>query len=118
MHNISISGIHLDLTETIKANVTHKMQKLFRHAEGIQAAKIELECAHHKHNPTEFIAKGLLSLRGPDLFVSCSTDNLYKSIDFLIDKLDRKLRRRSLLSKCKRKDCHKVDIPATLPKAA
>lgn len=118
MHNISISGIHLTLTDAIKANVKHKLQKLFRHAEDIQAAKIELECAHHKNNPTEFIAKGLLSLRGPDLFVSSSTDNLYKSIDALIDKLDRKIRRRSLLSKCKRKDCHRVDLPSTLPKVA
>lgn len=118
MHNISITGIHLDLTDAIKANVKHKLEKLFRHDEHIQSARIELECAHHKHSATEFIAKGLLGLRGPDLFVSSSTDNLYKSIDALVDKLDRKLRRRALLSKCKRKVCHKIDLAASLPKVA
>ena len=68
-------------------------------------------------NQREFIAKGQLEVRGNDHFASADTDDLYKSIDDLVQKLDRMLRRRSRLNKVKRKDTHLVDIPVEIPKA-
>ena len=50
-------------------------------------------------------------------FASDSTEDLYKSIDNLVQKLDRMLRRRSRLNKVRRKDTHLIDIPAQIPKA-
>ena len=65
----------------------------------------------------QFIAKGQLEVRGNDHFASADTDDLYKSIDDLVQKLDRMLRRRSRLNKVKRKHTHLVDIPVEIPKA-
>lgn len=101
---IAITGIHLELTDAIKDITNHKIRKLFRHSNEISGAKVELECSQHKHNANEFIAKAILSLQGPAIVVKTSTENLYKSIDQLVAKLDRKIRRRTQLLKIKRKN--------------
>ena len=49
--------------------------------------------------------------------VSVATEDLYKSIDLMVQKLDRMLRRRSRLQRVKRKDTHLIDLPASIPKA-
>jgi ribosome-associated translation inhibitor RaiA len=49
------------------------------------------------------VAKGHLELKGTTITISSASDDLYKSIDDLVNKLDRGLRRRSRLKKVKRK---------------
>jgi putative sigma-54 modulation protein len=44
-----------------------------------------------------------LELKGTTITISSSSDNIYKSIDDLIEKLDRGLRRRARLIRVKRK---------------
>jgi putative sigma-54 modulation protein len=41
-----------------------------------------------------FAAKGRLIVPGPDVTATVETENAYKSLDLLIDKLDRMLRKR------------------------
>lgn len=113
---VIISGVHLDLTESLKRIVREKAEKLFIHEERIIRLRVELETNSHKSGQDEFIAKGHIEINGPPMVVSDSSDDLYKSIDGMINKLDRKLRRRSRLEKVKRKNTHEVDIPADLPK--
>lgn len=117
-HDVIISGLNMDLTESIKFMVHEKVEKLFEHQENIIRMRVELE--YDKHQAThegEFIAKGQLEVRGNNHFASAATDDLYKSIDQLVQKLDRMLRRRSRLKKVKRKDVHEVDISSEIPKA-
>jgi len=113
---VIISGVHMELTDAIKSIVTHKVEKLFRHQERIIRVRVELEHVQDKEHSHEFLARGIVEIHGPNLVVSVASDNLYKSVDELIDKLNRKLRRRARLSKVKRKFCHGVDIPSLLPK--
>lgn len=113
---VIISGVHLDLTDALKNIVQEKAEKLFTHEERIIRLRVELETNGHKGNQEEFIAKGHIEINGPPMVVSDKSDDLYKSIDGMVNKLDRKLRRRSRLYKVKRKDTHDVDIPAMLPK--
>jgi len=115
-HDIIISGVHLDLTEALKSTVTEKAEKLFKHEESIIRLRVELEYNQNRTHEEEFTAKGHIEINGPAIVVSVASDDLYKSIDQLVNKLDRKLRRRSRLSKVKRKDKHEVDIPAELPR--
>ncbi|MEO0796618.1 MAG: ribosome-associated translation inhibitor RaiA [Verrucomicrobiota bacterium] len=113
---VIISGVHLDLTDSIKNIVREKAEKLFNHEDRIIRLRVELETNSHKGNQDEFIAKGHIEINGPPMVVSASSEDLYKSIDKMIHKLDRKLRRRSRLYKVKRKNTHGVEIPAELPK--
>lgn len=117
-HDVIISGLNMDLTDSIKHMVQTKIEKLYEHEEKIVRARIELEFdPHHKSHEKEYIAKGHLEIRGNDPICSAATDDLYKSIDLMVHKLDRMLRRRSRLNRTKRKTPHLIDIPAQIPKA-
>lgn len=113
--DVIISGSHMDLTEALKATVIEKVDKLFRHEGTIIRIRVELGCTHKK-GAEEFTAKGHIEIGGPDLHVTETTDNLYKSIDQMVDKLDRLLRQRSRKMISKRHHPHDIEIPAKLPK--
>lgn len=100
---IIITGVHLSLTEAIKNAVNEKMSKLFKHEPAIMRIRIELAQDVCKKDQGEFMAKGYIEIQGPALVVAVYSENLYKAIDILQEKLQRKLRRRSRLLKVKRK---------------
>ena len=117
-HDVIISGLNMDLTDAIRNVVEAKAEKLFEHEDHIVRMRVELEYnAHKRTHQNEFIAKGHLEVRGNDHNAHAETDDLYKSIDEMVNKLDRMLRRRSRLQKVKRKDTHVIDIPSEIPKA-
>jgi len=101
--SIIITGVHLSLTDAIKNAVKEKMSKLFLHEPSIIRVRVELAQDVHKKDQGEFMAKGCIEIQGPDLVVAVYSENLYKAIDLLQDKLQRKIRRRSRLLKVKRK---------------
>jgi len=111
-NNLILSGLHLSLTEGHKDVVSTKMEKIFKHEEKIIRARIELErSTRSSSHENEFIAKGHLELKGTTITISSESDNIYKSIDDLIEKLDRGLRRRSRLKKVKRKQSSLQELP-------
>lgn len=117
-HEVIISGVHMELTDALKNMVIEKVNKLLKHEDRIVRIRVELEFQHNKNHDKEYIAKGHIDIHGPDMTVSAATDDLYKSIDQMVDKLDRKLRQRSRLQRVKRKNTnHGLDIPASLPQA-
>lgn len=118
-HDVIISGLNMNLTDAMKNVVQDKAEKLFEHNENIIRMRVELEYdSHQTSHQKEFIAKGHLEVRGNDHFVTVETDDLYKSIDQMVQKLDRMLRRRNRLQKVKRKNTSVLDIPAMIPKAS
>jgi len=118
-HDIIISGVHMDLTASLKQLVEEKAEKLFQHEDRIIRLRVDLENVvnHRDGKKRDFIAKGHIEINGPPMVVSAEGSDLYKCIDQMVHKLDRKLRRRSRLNRVKRKRLHSVDIPAELPKA-
>ncbi len=120
MHNndVIITGRHIELTDSLKNIVQEKAVKLFNHDDKIIRLRVELEYNQNVTNLKEFIAKGHIEMRGPGLNVTSETEDLYKSIDEMVNKLDRMLRRKHRLSKVKRKDTHGIEFPADLPKVA
>ncbi len=116
-HDVTITGIHLDLTDALKTLVTEKVEKLFHHESHILRIKVDLEYNSNITKQKEYIAKGHIEINGPPLVATAETGDLYKSVDDMVEKLDRMLRRRSRLRKVKRKNTHEVEIPAEIPKA-
>lgn len=112
-----ISGLHIDLTDALKQKVLDKVEKLFSHEHDIIRIRVELEYKAHSSKKEEYIAKGHIEINGPPMVVTEASNDLYKSIDSLIIKLDRMLRRRSRLRKVKRNHPHHVEIPSEIPKA-
>jgi putative sigma-54 modulation protein len=115
---ILITGLNLELTGSIKEHVLEKLAKVIKHNERIIRMHVELEYRpSHKHQK-EFIAKAQVEVAGPNINVGIESDDLYKSIDALTEKLTRQVRRRHRLQKEKRNHPHDVDIPVELPKVA
>lgn len=112
-----VRGIHLDLTDALRNAVHEKTARLFRHQDQITRLRVDLEHDAKKHDlDHRFVAKGHIEISGPDLIASVASDDAYKSIDLLVDKLDGLLRRRASHRKDNLHHPHGVEIPAELPK--
>ncbi len=97
-----ISGHRLELTTAIKMIVVEKSDKLFKHDDSIIRLRVELEHEPDGTSHGAFLARGQIESHGPIMTVSAKTEDLYKSIDQMVDKLNRKLRRRHRIHKAKR----------------
>lgn len=96
-----IRGVHLWLTAALKSAIASKAERLFRHAPRIIRVRIDLDREHRNGAPL-FVAKGRVELHGPDLLASVISSDGYKSVDGLIGRLDRMLRRRATLRRRRR----------------
>jgi putative sigma-54 modulation protein len=115
-HEIIVSGIHVELTQALKAYVVDKMQRLFTHESQIVRIRVEIEFDDRKAKEDRFTAKAHVQIHGPDTNISVTSDDAYKSIDLLVDKLDRKILSRASIHKEKRNHPHEVELETTLPK--
>ncbi|MDB6094067.1 MAG: sigma 54 modulation protein/ribosomal protein [Verrucomicrobia bacterium] len=117
-HELIVSGIHLELTESLKTFVREKAERLFRHEERIVRIRVELECDSKEAVGTRFKAKGHIAIQGPDINAIVEEDECHKAVSLLIDKLDRMLAKRHHLQKVKRNHPHAVEFNGVeLPKA-
>lgn len=116
-HELIISGIHLELTPSLKIFVQEKIDRLFRHEERIVRVRVDLECDTKQSVDNRFSAKGHIEIHGPDMNVVVSANECHKAVDLLVDKLDRMLRRRSRYYKVRRHLSGPVEIGGPLPKA-
>lgn len=116
-HELIVSGIHLELTPSLKTFVREKAERLFRHEERIVRIRVELECDPKEEVGTRFKAKGHIAIHGPDMNASVESDECHKAISMLIDKLDRMLARRHQLQRVKRNHPHPVELTDAMTKA-
>lgn len=111
-----IRGIHLDLTDALRRITIEKAARLIRHNEHIIRIRIDLEHDKTRGAKDQFIAKGRIEISGPDLIASVHSEDAYKSVDLLVDKLDTLLRTRHGLRKDKRNHPHAAELGTPLPK--
>jgi putative sigma-54 modulation protein len=117
-HELIVSGIHLELTPSLKTFVQEKTERLFRHEERIVRIRVELECDPKETVSARFKAKGHIAIHGPDMNAAVGSDECHKAVALLVDKLDRMLRRRSRLMKVKRHLNHVQEQDAEISSAA
>ncbi len=116
-HEVIVSGIHLELTPSLKTFVREKAERLFRHQERIVRIRVELECDRNAAVGMQFKAKGHIEIQGPDMNAIVQAEECHKAISMLIDKLDRMLQRRHQLHRVKRNHPRAVELEAAIPKA-
>ena len=83
---ISISGHHLDLTDSLSEYINHKFEKLERHYDHITQVHVVLSVAKLEH-----LAEATAHVTGAELFATATAGDMYASIDALVDKLDRQV---------------------------
>ena len=83
---INISGHHVDLTPSLRDYVTNKMEKLERHFDHITNTQVTLSVEKLRQK-----AEASVHVSGADIFAQSESQDMYASIDLLIDKLDRQI---------------------------
>lgn len=90
---IELTGQNLKITPSIRSLVNQKFTKLDRHMHRMIRAHLVFSVEKNSHH-----IHASIHLPGHDVFATSSTDDMYKSIDDVVTKLDR------LLIKTKEKD--------------
>jgi len=93
-NKIILRGVNLWLTDAMKAAITRKAERLFRHEPRIVRVRIGIDC-EHRRTGREFCALGHVEVYGNDLLASVIDTDAYRAIDILVRRLDRMLRRRA-----------------------
>lgn len=83
---ITISGHHLELTDSIRNYVVSKLERLQRHNDRITNTNVILSV--DKLNQK---AEATVHVSGGEFFADSESEDLYAAIDLLADKLDRQL---------------------------
>lgn len=94
--NVSISGHHISVTDAMKAAVNERLEKIERHYDQIQSVQVILSLDHS--GPSErgrkiHKAEAIMRVSGQEMFVQAYDDDMYKAINDMADKLDRKVRK-------------------------
>ncbi|MBV1906768.1 MAG: ribosome-associated translation inhibitor RaiA [Pseudomonadales bacterium] len=83
---LSISGHHIDVTDSLHAHVTNKISKLERHYDHITNVHVILSVEKLVQK-----AEATLHISGAELFANAESEDLYTAIDLLSGKLDRQI---------------------------
>lgn len=84
--NINFTGHQVEVTQSLKAFTQEKFSKLKRHFDNITTINVTFDVQKliHSVEATILVAKGEVHARS-------ESDDMYASIDILIDKLDKQL---------------------------
>jgi len=85
---IDITGHHVDVTPALRAYVTEKMQKIMRHSDQVLSIHVILNV-----EKLQQLAEATINVGGRKVFATVTASDMYVSIDGLVDKLDRQIRR-------------------------
>ena len=113
---IIIRGVHFEPSAELRSIAGEKIERLLRHEEHIIRVRLDIEHDKSRNPNVAYTAKGRIEIYGPDLVASVASDEPQKSLDELIDKLDRMLRKRATAARERRRHRHGVEIPSELPK--
>ncbi len=98
--NLTLTGHHLDVTDSLRQYVITKLDRLERHSDNVQDVHVILSVEKLRNK-----AEATVNVKGSQLFADTTEEDMYAAIDLLTDKLDRQL----IKHKEKIKDHHRKD---------
>ena len=84
--NLTISGHHVDITQSMRHYVKSKLDKLERHSRDLDSAHVILSVEKTRQK-----AEATVAVSGTRLYADTTEEDMYAAIDLLTDKLDRQL---------------------------
>ncbi len=85
---LTITGHQLEVTDPIREYIETKFERIKRHFDQVLNAHVILNVEKVRHK-----SEATMHIGGKDFFAESTEDHLYKSIDLLVDKLDKQIRR-------------------------
>ncbi len=83
---ISISGHHLDITDSLHNHVSEKVEKIVRHFDHVTNTNVVLQVEKKRH-----MAEATINTKGAMIHASSTCDDMYAAIDSMVGKLDRQV---------------------------
>lgn len=83
---INLTGHHVDVTDSMKDYVNSKFERIERHFDHVIDVHVILTVEKMEQK-----AEATLNLGGKSIFADASGDDMYASIDSLVDKIDRQV---------------------------
>ncbi len=110
-----LRGVQLDLSDAMKQALESKAARILRHERRIVRVRIEVG-RRLRGRSHLFTAKGQLEIAGPDLCASVTNVDAYTTINLLMDRLDRMLRKRATAARRHRTadDIRKHPVPVVI----
>jgi putative sigma-54 modulation protein len=84
--NLTVSGHHVEVTEAMREYVSSKLDRVLRHFDNVIEVNVILSVQKLMQK-----AEVSVHVRGKDIHVESVDENMYASIDSLVDKLDRQI---------------------------
>lgn len=84
--NLKLTGNHVEITDSMREYVISKISKITRHFDHVIDVSVILSVEKLKQK-----AEANVHVRGKDIFVETDSEDMYASIDSLVDKLDRQI---------------------------
>jgi len=103
--NLTVTGHHLDLTDSLREYVSSKIDRLERHSDDLQDVHVILSVEKSRQK-----AEATVNVKGNRLFADTTEEDMYAAIDLLADKLDRQLIRHKEKQKKHRRDKEPVPV--------
>lgn len=80
--NLKLTGNHVEITDAMRDYVTSKISKVTRHFDHVIDVSVILSVEKLKQK-----AEANVHVRGKDIFVETDSEDMYASIDSLVDKI-------------------------------
>ena len=83
---VTVSGHHIEVTDSLRNYVSSKLERLERHFDRITNMNVILSVEKQRQK-----AESTIHVSGGEIYADAEDDDLYAAIDMLADKLDRQL---------------------------
>ncbi len=87
--NLTVTGRHVEVTNSMHNYVSEKLQRLQRHSENLFDIHVILSVEKVRQK-----AEATIQISGKKLYADTTQPDMYAAIDLLMDKLDRQLIRK------------------------
>ncbi len=81
---LNVTGHHVEVTEALKGYIEKKLDRIVRHSDHVMDVHCILTVEKSRHK-----AEATVNLTGGKIYADAVNENMYASIDALVDKLDR-----------------------------
>lgn len=85
---LSVSGHHVEITDSLRGYVESKIEKIGRHFDLVTDVHCILTVEKLRHK-----AEATAKVNGSSIYADATEEDMYAAIDGLVDKLDRRVRK-------------------------
>ena len=85
---INLTGHHIEITPALRDYVHGKLERIERHFENVTSVHVILSVEKLRHK-----AEATIHVAGNDIYADAIEEDMYASIDGLVDKIDRQIKK-------------------------